>query len=78
MIYANTYVWTVWHARLKMEARTSSAVIAEAVLEDKIADIWPESHYPCLYDVRSPDFKNRELREIAVQLTCIAEKLRTL
>ena len=27
------------------------------MLEDKIADIWPD--YPCLYDVRSRDFKNR-------------------
>ena len=55
-----------------MEASTSSAVIAEAVLEDKIADIRPD--YPCMYDVWSPDFKNRELREVAV--VNIAEKLR--
>ena len=41
------------------------------MLEDQIADIWPD--YPCLYDVRSPDFKNRELRDNSIQE--IAEKL---
>ena len=38
----------------------SSVVVSESLLEDKIADIWPD--YPCLYDVRSRDFKNRDLR----------------
>ncbi len=71
ILYANTYVW---YACLKMEASTSSAVIPEAVLEDKIADFRPD--YPCLLcDVRSADFKNRELREIAV--VNIAVKRRT-
>ncbi|XP_028410489.1 uncharacterized protein LOC114542944 [Dendronephthya gigantea] len=41
------------------------------MLEDQIADIWPE--YPCLYDVRCPDFKNRELLEHSFKE--IAEKL---
>ena len=53
---------------------TSSAVVAEAVeamLEDQIADIWPD--YACLYDVRSPEFKNRDLRDRAIQE--MAEKL---
>ena len=36
-------------------------VVADIMLEDKIADLWPD--YPCLYDVKSPDFKNRDLRE---------------
>jgi hypothetical protein len=53
-----------------MAASTSSVVIAEAVVEDEIADIWPD--YPCLYDVWSPDFKNREMRENSV--VKIAEK----
>jgi hypothetical protein len=53
-----------------MAASTSSAVIAEAIVEDEIADIWPD--YPCLYDVWSPDFKNREMRENSV--VKIAEK----
>ena len=48
-----------------------SQLLADVRLEDKIADIWPE--YPCLYDVRSPDFKNRDLREMAYLE--IAEKL---
>ena len=50
---------------------TSSAVVAEAMLEDQIADIWPD--YVCLYDVRSPEFKNRDLRDRAIQE--MAEKL---
>ena len=33
-------------------------VVADIMLEDKIADLWPD--YPCLYDVKSPDFKNIE------------------
>ena len=48
-----------------------SQLLANVLLEDKIADIWPE--YPCLYDVRSPDFKNRDMREMAYLE--IAEKL---
>ena len=48
-----------------------SQLLADVLLEDKIADIWPE--YPCLYDVRSPDFKNRDMREMAYLE--IAEKL---
>ena len=38
-----------------------SALVTDVILEDKIADIWPD--YPCLYDVASPDFKNRDMRE---------------
>ena len=48
-----------------------SELVTEAVLEDKLVDIWPE--YPCLYDVRSSDFKNRDLRDNALQE--MAEKL---
>ena len=39
----------------------NNSIVADAVLEDKLADLWPD--YPCLYDVRCPEFKNRELRE---------------
>ena len=46
-------------------------VVADIMLEDQIADMWPD--YPCLYDVRSPDFKNRDLRESGIQE--IAEKV---
>ena len=38
----------------------NNSIVADAVLEDKLADLWPD--YPCLYDVRCPEFKNRELR----------------
>ncbi len=46
-------------------------LLAEAILEDKLVDIWPE--YRCLYDVSSADFRNRDKRERAV--TEIASKL---
>ena len=46
-------------------------LLAEAILEDKLVDIWPE--YRCLYDVRSADFRHRDKRERAV--TEIASKL---
>ena len=36
-------------------------LLTDVILEDKIADIWPD--YQCLYDVTSPDFKNRDLRQ---------------
>ena len=39
-----------------------SQLLADVCLEDKIAHLWPE--YPCLYVVRSPDFKNRDMREM--------------
>ena len=48
-----------------------SELVAEAILEDKLVDIWPK--FPCIYNVRSPDFKNRDLREKAFEE--IAEKL---
>ncbi len=50
----------------------ASSVVAEAILEDKIADIFSWTIPICLHDVRSPDVKTRELREIAV--VKIAEK----
>ena len=50
---------------------SGSVVVAEALLEDHLADIWPD--FPCLYDVRCPEFKNRDLRENAFEE--IAEKL---
>lgn len=48
-----------------------SELVAEAILEDKLVDLWQE--YPCLYDVRSVEFKNRDKRECA--FSEIAEKL---
>jgi hypothetical protein len=35
--------------------------LTDSILEDKIADIWPD--YPCFYDVRSPDFKTAILEK---------------
>ena len=48
----------------------NNSIVADAVLEDKLADLWPD--YPCLYDVQCPEFKNRELRDKAFQK--LAEK----
>ena len=50
---------------------SSNAIVAEAILEEKLADHWLD--YPCLYIVRSPDLKNREFCNKSTQE--IAEKL---
>ena len=34
-------------------------------LEDKFVTIWPD--YQCLYDVRSVDFRNRDLRQQSME-----------
>jgi hypothetical protein len=36
----------------------SNEVLNEIVAEEKLVEIWPD--HPCLYDVRSADFKNRD------------------
>ena len=51
------------HTQIKMPNK--SCIVTEVVLEDKLADFWPD--YLCLYDVRSSDFKKRELRDKALQ-----------
>ncbi len=38
-----------------------SELLTDAILEDKIADIWLD--YPYLYKVRSPNFKNRPFKK---------------
>ena len=48
-----------------------SDIVLDIILEDKLVDLWQD--FPCLYDVRSPHFKNRDKREAA--FTQIAEKL---
>ena len=61
-----------------------SELVTEAILEDKLVDIWPE--YPCLYDVRSSDFKNRDFQkqppsdvfDVSVSAKEIARYLRRL
>ncbi len=49
----------------------SPSVVSDAILEDKLIDLWPD--YPCLYHVNLPEFKNRDEREKAMEE--IAEKL---
>ena len=48
-----------------------SELVAEAMSEDQLVDMW--SDYPCLYDVRSAGFKNRDSQEKASKE--IADKL---
>ena len=53
-------------------------VMNEYILEDKLVDLW--QNYPCLFDVRSPDFKNRDKRlkaheEIAKELKQSSKKI---
>ena len=48
-----------------------SNMVSEVIIEDKLVDLWQD--FPCLYDVRSPHFKNRDKREAA--FATIAEKL---
>ena len=48
--------------RSQEEVKDQNQFLAGLLLEDKITDLWPE--YPYLYDVRYPDFKNRDMREM--------------
>ena len=34
---------------------SNSAIVAEVMMEDKLADIWPD--YSCVYDVRCPEIQ---------------------
>ena len=58
---------------LPLEMVNNSLIVTEALLEDKLADFWPD--VPCLYDVRCSNVKNRELQDKALQE--LAEKLGT-
>ena len=49
----------------------NSVYLSEAILEEKLVELWPD--YPCLYDVRSPEFKDRNKQEKA--MAEIAEKV---
>ena len=48
----------VYSSAAKFKMASSSAIVAEAILEDKLADLCPD--YPCLYGVRCPNLKNRD------------------
>ena len=50
---------------------SNDVLVSDALLEDKFVTIWPD--YPCLYDVRSVDFRNRDLRQQAME--AIGEQL---
>ena len=47
-------------SKLKM----TEILLSEIMLEEKLVELWPD--YGCLYDVRSPDFKNRDKRQVAI------------
>ena len=46
-------------------------MVNEAILEDKLVDLWPDYSCPC--DVSSQNLKNRDMRDAA--MAEIAEKL---
>ena len=50
---------------------SNDVLVSDALLEDKFVTIWPD--YPCLYDIRSVDFRNRDLRQQAME--AIGEQL---
>ena len=39
---------------------SNDVLVSDALLEDKFVTIWPDS--PCLYNVRSVNFRNRDLQ----------------
>ena len=43
----------------------TETLLSEIMLEEKLVELWPD--YGCLYDVRSPDFKNRDKRQVAIE-----------
>ena len=46
---------------------SNDVLVSDALLEDKFVTIWPD--YPCSYDVRSVDFRNRDLLQKAMEAT---------
>ena len=44
---------------------SNDVLVSDALLEDKFVTIWPD--YQCFYDVRSVDFRNRDLRQQAME-----------
>ena len=44
---------------------TTSEIVNDVLLENKLVQMWPD--YPCLYDVRSAVFKNRDVRQLAME-----------
>ena len=50
---------------------SNDVLTSDALLEVKFVTIWPD--YQCLYDVRSVDFRNRDLLQKAME--AIGEQL---
>jgi hypothetical protein len=50
---------------------STNVQLTELLAEEKFVEIWPD--YPCLYDVRSAEFKDRDRRQQAMEE--IAEKI---
>ena len=48
----------------------SNSVLNEVMSEEKLVEIWPD--HPCLYDVRSADFKDRDKRQKALEEIALA------
>ena len=57
--------------QVKTNKMATQSLVKDVVNEEKFIDLWPD--HPCMYDVRSPEFKNRDKREKAV--TEMSEKL---
>ena len=53
------------HGNRREEGTNVNDMVNEVLLEDRLVEIWPD--YPCLYDVRSTDFKNRDMRQLAFE-----------
>ena len=47
------------------EMATTYDIVNEVLLEDKLVQMWPD--YPCLYDVGAASFKNRDVRQLAME-----------
>ena len=43
----------------------AETLLNEIMLEEKLVELWPD--YGCLYDMRSPDFKNKDKRQVAIE-----------
>ena len=46
-------------------ASNTSEQLSELLSKEKLVEIWPD--YPCLYDVRSTEFKDRDRRQQAME-----------
>ena len=43
----------------------AETLLSEIMQEEKLLELLPD--YGCLYDVRYPDFKNRDKRQVAIE-----------